>query len=570
MQRSHTPYPPERRRRSVRQQLWLLACLLPLLLLRPTAAQERAWSEPVFLSPGTTSSWFPDVVAGADGSVHVVWASSRSIGPELADTMDLLFYRALRDGAWTEPNDISNPGTGGFATRNSIVAGPGGDLSLLIRGQEDISFLRAPLPLAETFQAWSAPRKINNRNTPYYTGLALDPKGTLHALWVETVPDDPERPRKDCPSCADVFYRSSSDGGASWSSPVNISSSPEGSMKPQIQADDRGGLHVVWEEGVDTIVARGKPTAGVYRYSPDGGATWRPAVRFTLPTIPGAGEGGADKLDAPKQLTLGLAGGRTPVVVYRSSADDRMFFQTPADEGFTDWGEPQALPGVRARDLNDTPWDGYSMAADSAGNLHLVLVGFLNSERARVRPRLLHMIWGGQAWSAPTVAIGAENYPDWSNEGLKVCNPPPQQTPEEQSQPASECQRVQRYPEWPRAAIGEGNRLHLAWFTRNVKDRYTSDYAAYQIWYSSRLVDAPAIAPVPIAAPPTPAPPPTPTPLPMPTPVPTLPPESASAPTMTERMAWEAPGMLVAGLAVVPALGFLGLLVVIARLRARR
>ena len=529
-------------------------------------AQGRGWSEPFFVSPDTKSSWFPDLASAPDGSVHIVWASSRSIGPELKDTLDLLYYRSLRDGTWGEPNNISNPGVGGFATRNSIVAGPDGALNLLIRGQMEVSFLRAPQLNAGQFLAWSEPRKINNLSTPYYTALALDGKGTLHALWVETVPDDPKSPRKECASCADVFYRASGDGGGTWTEPLNLSNSVEGSMKPQISVDDQNGLHVVWEEGVDTIVARGKPAAGAYRYSPDGGKTWRPAVRFTLPTAPDLDEKGKPKPDAPRQVALGLYQHRTPLVVYRSAVNNRVYFQTSQDGA--DWGAPKALPGVLARDLNDTPWDGYSLATDSAGTLHLVMVGFPAGAKIP-RPVVLHLTWNGKSWSAPDVVASSENYPDWSSEGLKQCTPPQNQSEEELAQPPSACQQVQRYPEWPRITVGLGNRLEVVWFTRNVKDRYTSDYAEYRVWYSARQIDAPAVAPV--APPPTATPQPTPAPTatPQPTPMPTLSAQAASAPLLEERLAWEGPGMLAVGLGALPTLGFIALVVGIARLRAR-
>lgn len=530
-------------------------------------AQGRGWSKPFFVSPDTKSSWFPDLASAPDGSVHIVWASSRSVGPELKDTLDLLYYRSLRDGAWSEPNNISNPGVGGFATRNSIVAGPDGSLNLLIRGQTTISFLRAPQLSAGQFLAWSEPRKINNLSTPYYTALALDGKGTLHALWAETVPDDAKSPRKECANCADVFYRASGDGGRTWTEPLNLSNSVEGSMKPQIAVDDRNGLHAVWEEGVDTIVARGKPVAGAYRYSPDGGRTWGPVVRFTLPTAPDLDEKGKPKPDAPRQIALGLYQNRTPVVVYRSAVNNRVYFQISQDGAA--WGEPRALPGVVARDLNDTPWDGYALATDSAGVLHLVMVGFPAGAKI-ARPVVLHLTWNGKSWSAPDVVASSENYPDWTSEGLKQCTPPQNQSEEELGEPPSACQKVQRYPEWPRIAVGLGNQLEVAWFTRNVKDRYTSDYAEYQVWYSARQIDAPAVAPA--VPPPTATPPPTPAPTAtaVPTPMPTLSAQAASAPLLEERLAWEGPGMLAVGLSVLPALGFVALVVGVARLRARR
>lgn len=544
------------------------AVLTFILLPGVSTAQQAGWSTPKELSGTTQSSWFPDVAAAPDGSVHVVWASGLAKNT-VEESMDLLMYTAQRNGAWSAPNDVNNTGTGGFAARSSIVADSQGFINVLVRSQMRVDFVRAPELDAESFRAWTEPRKINNTSTPYYNALGRTSDGKLHALWVETVTDSPGRVRETCPNCADVFYRSSTDNGATWSSPWNMSQSAEGSMKPQLKIATDDTIHVVWEEGYDTLVAKGSPTAGAYRRSRDGGTRWDTTVRFVLPAT--ASDTGEVLPDAPKQMTLGLYKGVSPIVVYRSSITNRVYFQRSTDDGTT-WEAPQVFESIRARELNDTPWDAYAMATDSAGNVHLVLSGFVAGEATeQARPELLHLIWNGKAWSTPEVIAQSQDYADWSAVGNEDCRPAPVQTAEEAARPANLCQRLQRYPEWPRIAVGEGNVLHVVWFTRNVKDRYTSDNAAYQVWYSTTLADAPARPAVALPQP-TVAPSPVPTVTqeqPTAMPLPTLSPEAVATPPIRSGTAWEGPGMLVIGMAALPVMGFLGMLIVRQRLRQR-
>jgi len=73
---------------------------------------------------------------------------------------------------------------------------------------------------------------------------------------------------------------------------------------------------------------------------------------------------------------------------------------------------------------------------------------------------LMHSEWVGYSWGNPeTIALGA-------------------------SAP---------FPEWPRIAIGEGNRLHVDWLGRDGDD-------PIGIWYSTKTTSAPYVPPLPVPA----------------------------------------------------------------------
>ncbi len=502
------------------QRLFALIVLLAMFsLAAPAGAQGGSWSEPFEVSSmaQARTAWFPDLVVGPDGTIAVIWCSF----PKLTDrhgsliSVDALFYRELKDGHWSEANDIfsfPHPASEPIevTVRNSIVAGRDGKLHVLYRTATDVMYFNAPWQEAWSALAWSPGRSISPRGG-YYNALAVDSRAGLHALWTEAVIDPPDQPRAGCPNCANLFYRSSPDGGANWTLPQNLSSAFEGANRPQIAIDQFDRIHVVWDEGFDWYAGNGEPKYGVYRRSDDGGATWGPPTVFNLGSM------------ATYQTTLALMPEGNPVVVYRTAR--QLYFQSSEDGGNT-WGPPNEIPGFEARSTSDPNLDRYSMAVDGAGRVHVLAVGFRTEHRG-VSPALLHLVREGERWLEPVVIV--EN-------GL--------------------------FPEWPRLGIAGGNQLHAVWFTRNS---LYSENDTRQVWHSTLSVDAPAVTPLPLftATPlPLPTAPPTTTPLPT-----VLPAPIARARVIDEPPAWERPAMLMIGAALLPAAALLGLVVVVARRR---
>lgn len=488
------------------------------------ANAQQNWSLPFEVSSGAGVSWFPDIAVGPENSVHVIWGSGIAKDKELTNNVDLLMYRTFQHGKWSTVNNIAYTGAGGYTVRNSIVFGRDGLLHVLVRMHISTKYISASWEKAFSARSWSAPQSISG-DTSYYNALATDNKGGLHALWSEAIIDDPKKPRKNCPNCSDIFYRRSTDGGAIWSTPLNLSQSADGENRPQIKVDSQDRIHVVWDEGVDWYAGKGVPKVGVYRRSDDGGVTWSKPVRFSLPG------------DAVQQTSLGLSPEGNPVIVYRAVKGNKLYFQYSTDGGTT-WNAPTAIPGVIARSINDNNLDTYSLATDSAGHLHLLMVGFRTSDPAEDRnPWLLHLAADANGWSAPEVVMGGD-----------------------------------LYPEWPRMVISDGSQLHAVWFTRHKEDLFGSDQGAhYQVWYSSKTLDVPAATAVPLF---TPAPtqtsvPPTASPASTPTSTP-LPVEALDAPTLSSAPRWEAEGMSTLAIALLPVLGLVALFWSITRRTRRR
>jgi hypothetical protein len=296
-----------------------------------------------------------------------------------------------------------------------------------------------------TLSHWSRLRKLGNPG--YYSTVAIDARGTLHAAWTQGVGRDKSAP---CWGCADVFYSRSGDRGHVWSPPTNVSHTPWGSEKPQVAFGANDTVFIAWEEGRDFPTGRGQPASSMLAVSDDGGRTWGRQTTFTFPD------------DAPQSIALGVDGADQVVVVWQQTKGDGIFYQVSSDRGGS-WSPPLPLVGLQTRSKRIRNWyDGYDMAADAGGHLHLVATGRpADAPVNDLHLHVYHVEWDGNAWRAPQsifTTLGA--------------------------------------PEWPRIAVGNGNQLHAVWFERPEDSAWRSDKGDFAVWYARGESGAPAVPPV--------------------------------------------------------------------------
>ena len=452
--------------------LFAIAVVVLIVLFVPRAelsAQTRGWSEPIIISQTPNRSWFPDIAVDSLGNIHVIWCETTDVDPGSSTVqveMEQVFYTVWNGQEWSDLNDIVPPDPD--IIRNAIAVDRSGVLHLTFRhsnaaGAAALYHMQATGSSAWSAAAWSSPHIVNIRGNSYASDLAIDNQGTIHLIF-----DDQGDPESEvCPNCADIFYRRSEDNGQTWSAAINLSQSPTGSSRSQIELDNAGVIHVTWDEGWDRLTGQGEPISGTYTFSMDAGETWAPPLSIAYPITETA------------QLTPASDGRGGVMLAWRTVPSQTLYYQWSPDAGTT-WSEPATIPGILAR-----PWvhefDMYDMAADSAGHIHLVVVGSDDISNDPLRSDaplgVYDLEWDGSSWLPPEKIF--------EQEGL--------------------------YPEYPKVVVSEGNRLNVVWFTRD--DPWLGEI--YQVWFSSGRSMAPWQAPLPTFTPtpsPTPQPPPQPTP----------------------------------------------------------
>lgn len=409
-------------------------------------AQNAGWSRPQQLSAPGSPAWFPDIVADLSGRVHVVWAGG--------DTeFDQVLYREFDPATgWSSTNDLAAfPIVRGesAATRPTLLADDQ-LLHITYTNYEGVYYSNAPILDALAAGAWQDATVVDGDQTSYFSRVARDSDGNLHLVYTENTP------QTGCQQCYHLYYIRSSDQGQRWTAPYDISIAPTGAAKPQLVVGPDGVIHAVWESGYGGGLGQVRdPTQAMYASSADNGNTWSVPMELSATEDPN---------ELARNIAIGLDGNGALLAVWSNQLQEVVNYRVSRDGGRT-WSQTQPIPGLLGGwSVYQQRLDDFTIAQDSAGNLHLVTVGRRLIEQAGLD--LLHTVWNGSGWSTPEVVASYNG----------------------------------DVPEWPRLAVNLGNQLDLVWFVRGEKNLNNSDAGDFSVFYASRTVDAPPIAPGEIVA----------------------------------------------------------------------
>ena len=414
--------------------LLLITLLLITLTAPPARAQSEGWSPPVRLSQPGAGASFPDILIDPAGAAHVAWSASD-------DRFDVVIYSTLAQGApvWNAAIDVvanaHEPGNF-YVARPVLTIDDAWRLAMGVHAPGDALYVNtAQAANARDPFAWTN----NELGAAGYHVSPLASGGLLHVIYTQAVPG------AGCQACLHILYANSSDGGVSWSSPLDVGRrSDRGNAKPQLLADRDGALHLVWESGLDGD--RGYVIGTVrsmYAASYDNGATW--SLPLELDAIPE--ETNEDSV-AARNIAIAQAGDGSLIAAWWQMPEDLIFYRTSADGGRT-WSDRRTIASVwGVGSLSRTRQDSFSMATDSSGTVHLLMIGRLGDADKSVA--LLHLGYLGGAWSYPrSVATYDADL-----------------------------------PEWPRAAVGLGNQLRVVWHVRPDALRPNPEETLWEVWES--------------------------------------------------------------------------------------
>lgn len=316
------------------------------------AADTRAFSPPVNLINR------PDLdvespVIGADASGQIIVAYLRNDLTNLRDVRQDVALSISSDGGRTfgDPINVTRLSTRFRAVEVAMAVEPGGAINLawtlvdLASGFEDVFFSRS----TDGGRRFSTPRNLSNTNSPVDFGfrpaVVADPTGLVGVSFTRV---------EGTASLRNVFFTRSTDVGATFAPPVNITSvnssrvAPAWVTPPSLFSDGEGTIVMVF-----TVFDQTRGEQEVYfTRSVTGGRTFSRPVGISRSGVVGG----------TALLPVVRVTGSTMIVVWQETktGDDEIFFTVSADGGQT-FTEPANLSLSGGQSVSPT------MTVDSRG-----------------------------------------------------------------------------------------------------------------------------------------------------------------------------------------------------------
>lgn len=291
-----------------------------------------SFSTPINLSNGSADSSSQQIAVDSTGNIYVVWEN---------DTLNLgIFFSHSTDGGATfsAPALLSTNPSGSMSPQ--IATGLSGTLSVVweddANAASDISFSHS----SDSGATFSVPESLSlHTGNSTNAQLALDASGNIDIIW-----------ENDSRGNFDVFFSRSSDNGATFSAPTDISNGSGTAQNGLIGLDPKGNIYLVWQDGT----APGANPDIFFALSGDGGVTF--STPLNISNNSGISEAPFLTIDAGANIDVAWQD--------NSSGNQDIFFSRSADSGAT-FSSPINLSNDSGLSL------AADMAADSKGNLNL-------------------------------------------------------------------------------------------------------------------------------------------------------------------------------------------------------
>jgi len=224
------------------------------------------WSNPIDITSGLYQQEYPKIAIDSANNIYVVWD-----GTSATYTYYQIRYAKSTDGGntWSSPIDITNTSYNQY--KPAIAIDNSDNIHILWRGTSDTYYQIRYIKSTDKGNTWSSPIDITSGNyLQLYPAIVIDKAGNIHVVW------DGRSPLS--PTYYQIRYAKSIDNGNTWSSPIDITSGNYYQYYPAIATDSFNNIHIVWE-GESSL----SPNYYQIRYakSTDGGNTWSNPINIS-------------------------------------------------------------------------------------------------------------------------------------------------------------------------------------------------------------------------------------------------------------------------------------------------
>jgi BNR repeat-like domain len=232
--------------------------VLAIGLVLCALAAQAGWTPVKRLTWTSGASTLPAIAADAFGGLHLVWVN---FSPGNAE----LYYKKSTNGGTTWSASQRLTWNSGDSTKPVLAVDPSGNPHVvwqdLTPGIPEIYYTRS----TDGGTTWSANQRLTwNSGYSNVPSIAVDSSGNPHVVWHDNTPGNYE-----------IYYRKSQDGGATWLAAQRLSWTTGNSYTPDLAADSSGKLHLVWGDWTPGRMEL------YYKKSTNGGATWSTVKRLT-------------------------------------------------------------------------------------------------------------------------------------------------------------------------------------------------------------------------------------------------------------------------------------------------
>ncbi len=303
------------------------------------------WGHTLPLTTGGTAL-YPCSLEVSGPVMHLVWPDTRNDGKWEP------YYKRSDDGGKTWGADVRlSPGThlfrlGTAADGNSVhLAWASNALEEKVQAGKgpytwtwgEIYYKRS----SDGGRTWEKNIRLSEPNLSACRPAVAASGPYVHVAWLDRR-DAAQKPGWDW----EIYYKRSTDGGATWGPDVRMSHTPEHSRHPQMLATEGGRVCCVWEDGTkwqpgtDNWSGDGCLMASV---SLDSGATWHPARRITSINTPNGRATHAKSFASGSTIHLSWMDAEEGAATAPIDATAVYYMSSP-DGGLT-WTKPQRLMG---------------------------------------------------------------------------------------------------------------------------------------------------------------------------------------------------------------------------------
>jgi hypothetical protein len=186
---------------------------------------------------------------------------------------------------------------------------------------------------------WTSPKRLTwMTGSSFNPRVRVDSQENIHVVWVD-----------DYPGHNEIYYKQSTDGGTSWSGARRLTNFAAIALPPSLAIDTGNCLHLVWPHSLGT------PSEIYYMRSTDGGMNWDASRRLTWNT--------SDDLNP--RITSDAEGNLGLVWQENMSGNYEVFFNRSTDGG-TSWTANKRIT------WNSGNSDSPTIVALSVSSLHVV------------------------------------------------------------------------------------------------------------------------------------------------------------------------------------------------------